>query len=183
MSHCIVILLTISRFYNQFLLYYTQMIDLLDRKILFELDRNSRLSFSEIARSLKIPHDTVRYRIRSLEDRKIVNKFHTSVDTSKLGFLMYEMFLKLITSSEQTTQKLLNFLIQKPFITWVTRTEGGYDIGIAFRNSNPTLLSAFIDELLENFGELIIKKTLQVNILMSRKRKADAMCRIVQVAN
>lgn len=140
------------------------MLDPLDRKILFELDQNSRLSFSDIARTLKIPHDTVRYRIHSLEDRNIINKFHTAVDTSKLGFLMYEMFIKLITSSEKTIQKLLNFLIQKPFVTWITRVEGSYDIGIAFRISNPALLSAFVDELLENYSELIIKKTLQVNI-------------------
>jgi Lrp/AsnC family leucine-responsive transcriptional regulator len=138
--------------------------DELDRNILFELDRNSRLTFSEIARNLSIPHDTVRYRVRSLEDRKIVNKFHTAVDTSKLGYLMYEMFIKLFTSSEEKFQKLVKFLIKKPFVTWVARTEGGYDLGIAFRINNPAILSDFVDELLEHYGELIIKKSLQANI-------------------
>ena len=123
------------------------MLDPLDRKILFELDRNSRLSFSELARILDIPHDTIRYRIRSLEDRKIVNKFHTAVDTSKLGFLMYEMFIKLVTSSEQTIQKLVKFLTQRPFVTWVGRTDGVYDLGMAFRINNPSTLSNFIDDL------------------------------------
>ena len=41
--------------------------------------------YAEIARELKLTPDTVRYRIMDLESRGVVLKFHTAVDTAKLG--------------------------------------------------------------------------------------------------
>ena len=44
-------------------------LDLIDRKILAELDKNARISYSELGKKIRVAKETVKYRIA---DRKSV---------------------------------------------------------------------------------------------------------------
>ena len=54
-------------------------LDLKDRKILYELDSNSRQPLSQIAKKVGLSKEVVNYRIRRLEDQKIIT--HTKIIT------------------------------------------------------------------------------------------------------
>ena len=47
-------------------------IDLKDRKILNQLDINSRQSLSQIGKKVGLPKNVVAYRIKRLEEKKII---------------------------------------------------------------------------------------------------------------
>ena len=53
-------------------------LDLKDRKILYELDRDSRRSFSQIGKNVGLKKDVIAYRIKKLEDTldEITRKCH-----------------------------------------------------------------------------------------------------------
>ena len=60
--------------------------DKLDLGIVEILSKNSRTSFMEIARKLKVSESTIRKRVSNLEKKGVIKKYSLVVDTSKIGF-------------------------------------------------------------------------------------------------
>ncbi|MCH8022562.1 MAG: winged helix-turn-helix transcriptional regulator [Thaumarchaeota archaeon] len=54
-------------------------LDKLDRKILFELDLNSRIPTTKLAKKLKVSREVVDYRIKRLTDNKYIRTFAEEV--------------------------------------------------------------------------------------------------------
>ena len=57
-------------------------LDLLDRKILYELDRNSRRSASEIAKKVRVHRNVVNFRINRLIEKGIIREFVTIINNN-----------------------------------------------------------------------------------------------------
>ncbi|MBR9704651.1 Lrp/AsnC family transcriptional regulator [Candidatus Pacearchaeota archaeon] len=66
-----------------------------DKVILFELLQDSRQSISKIAREVKLPQQTVSYRIAKMEKDKIIKKYTINVDYQKLGLNRHSIYLDL----------------------------------------------------------------------------------------
>jgi len=62
------------------------MVDELDLRILSLLQENSRLSYREIARELKVAVGTVYNRVKRMEEEGIIKGFSPVLDYEKLGF-------------------------------------------------------------------------------------------------
>ena len=75
------------------------MTDKTDKLILFELLQDCRQPASKIAKRLRIPQQTVTYRIKKLEKDKIIKKYTVNLDYSKLGFHRHSLYLDLKTVS------------------------------------------------------------------------------------
>ncbi|MBI2558744.1 Lrp/AsnC family transcriptional regulator [Candidatus Woesearchaeota archaeon] len=60
--------------------------DKLDLQIIELLSKNSRTSFMEIARKLKVSESTIRKRVSNLEKNNIIKKYSLIVDANKIGF-------------------------------------------------------------------------------------------------
>ncbi|MFQ5891817.1 MAG: winged helix-turn-helix transcriptional regulator [Candidatus Methanofastidiosia archaeon] len=57
-----------------------------DMRIIEMLQRNARISFTEISKYLKISESTVRKRVKALEKKGIIKRYTTVVDPAKIGF-------------------------------------------------------------------------------------------------
>jgi Lrp/AsnC family transcriptional regulator for asnA, asnC and gidA len=60
-------------------------LDELDIAILIELEEDARISFSELARRLEIPHTTIRDRIRRMEEAGVIEGYTTLINPEKIG--------------------------------------------------------------------------------------------------
>ena len=60
-------------------------VDEIDLKIIELLVKNSRTSFREISKALKIGLATISRRVKNLEEKSIIKQYTTIVDHSKLG--------------------------------------------------------------------------------------------------
>lgn len=60
--------------------------DKIDLSIIEELSKNSRTSFVEIGKRLKVSESTIRKRVSALERKGIIKKYSLVVDTGKIGF-------------------------------------------------------------------------------------------------
>ncbi|MGX1195150.1 DNA-binding Lrp family transcriptional regulator [Metabacillus sp. SLBN-84] len=60
-------------------------IDSIDRKIIDELSKNSRLSMSELGRRINLSSPSVTERVRQMESFGIIKKYTVEVDYEKLG--------------------------------------------------------------------------------------------------
>ena len=60
--------------------------DLKDRKILYQLNINSRQSFSQIGKKVGLSKTVVDYRIKKLEKQEIIRNYYTLIDAFKIGY-------------------------------------------------------------------------------------------------
>ena len=79
----------------------TAKIDLLDKKILFELDKNARIPTTQLAKKLNISRETCKYRIANLVKNNVIAKFSTIINPNKLGYKMYKIHLQLTNIGEE----------------------------------------------------------------------------------
>lgn len=61
-------------------------IDEIDRKIINELNENSRLSMSELGRRINLSSPSVTERVRQMESFGIIKKYTLEIDYEKLGY-------------------------------------------------------------------------------------------------
>ncbi len=107
-------------------------LDKKDKKILKELQLNARQSISQIARKTKLQRDVVKYRIKRLEDLKVVRMYHAFLNPSKLGYPMYTYVLfSLSNFTPEIEDKFIGFLTQHKNIIYVNKMTGKWDLAIA----------------------------------------------------
>lgn len=59
--------------------------DDLDTAILIEMERNARITFSELARRLDTPHTTIRDRVRRMENGGVILGYRAIINPESLG--------------------------------------------------------------------------------------------------
>ena len=60
--------------------------DYYDKKILFELDKDARITTSSLAKKIRKSKQFVDYRIKRLEQEKIISGYISVIDYSRLGY-------------------------------------------------------------------------------------------------
>ena len=76
-------------------------IDLKDKKILYELDRDSRQSNKQIAKKVGMSEQVVGNRIRRLQDLGIIGCFFVKTNPSFLGYMHLKIYLRLHNINKQ----------------------------------------------------------------------------------
>jgi len=85
-------------------------LDRKDKRILYELDLNSRASYAELAKKLKTSKQFIRYRMERLEKLKIIRYYYTYINYMKLGYTFLRVQIKFKNATEQKKKELLNFI-------------------------------------------------------------------------
>ena len=65
-----------------------------DIKIMLELERNSRQTYSEIAKKVRVSKQTASYRIKTMVEHDVITHFVTIADVQKLGYTFYDVFFQ-----------------------------------------------------------------------------------------
>ncbi|OGJ20428.1 hypothetical protein A3K73_00250 [Candidatus Pacearchaeota archaeon RBG_13_36_9] len=133
-----------------------------DKDIIFELDKNSRLPYSKLAKLTGISQETARYRLNNLVRKGVIKKFMTVMDTAKLGYSIYQILLKLQNVNETKKLEVINFLVRNKNVAWVGDLEGNYDIAFIVRVRNQLELQNIIGEIHNLFSSYIMKKVVSV---------------------
>jgi len=136
----------------------TVKLDVKDRKIIYELDINSRQSNSEIAKKVGLSKQVVGFRIKRLIKEKIISFFYPVIDISKLGFTVHKNFLRLQNLDSGKEKELINFLVNHPNIVWVASCDGKFDLAFGTWAKDITFLDKTITELNKKFGEYIAER-------------------------
>ena len=137
-------------------------LDLKNRKLLYELDINSRQSFHELAKKIGLSKDSVIYRIEKLKNDGIIKRFHTIIDVGKLGFISFRLYLKLRNSNPKKENELIEFLKKRGIVTWIVSIDGDYDIGIWILVKNISEMNQLWKSLLKKYSNNIEKRNLTI---------------------
>ena len=86
-------------------------IDLKDRRILYELDYNSRESLTQIGKKVGLKKDVVSYRIKKLQDEGVIQCFYTVIDAYKLGYTLFRYYIIFQYVNSEIRKKIIEYSI------------------------------------------------------------------------
>lgn len=130
-------------------------LDTKDKKILSELCKNARTPSTKIAKAAGLSREVVDYRIKSMIKKGIIQSFITLVDTSKLGYSAYTLFLQLQNSDENIEAKIMSYLQKQPSILFISKSLGGWDIAVIFCAKNIEEFNSIITNISKTFSKYI----------------------------
>src|SRR3989338_6273790 len=142
-------------------------LDLKDRKILWLLGQDARMPLSEIAKKVALSRDTVAYRIKRIEQQKVILGARTVIDTTTLGYNAYHLLLRLTNPVKEVEKEIIQKLRELPQVRAILKFAGGYDLEIAVIAKNieefDLLLTQIIqktEKYLEDYEILVVSKDL-----------------------
>ncbi|MBI2548144.1 Lrp/AsnC family transcriptional regulator [Candidatus Woesearchaeota archaeon] len=102
-----------------------------DKKIIELIQKNARISISQMSRKTGIPRDSIKYRLRRLEKEKVIRFYHAFLNPSKLGYPMYTYVTFVLSNVTQEKEKeFISFLVSHPNIIYVSKNSGKWDFTI-----------------------------------------------------
>jgi len=136
--------------------------DLKDKRLLYELDCNSRQTIQQLAKKIGLSKDAVKYRMNKLINEGIIKSFNAVIDTGKLGFLSFRLLLKFYHLSPALEKEILDFLLKNKNLVWLVKVEGNWDVNTWFLYKSVEEMSLFWQELLRRYNNYIDKKEIGI---------------------
>ena len=134
-------------------------LDVIERKILAELDKNCRIPNSILAKKVSKSREAVKYRIEQLQKKGILTGFITSINPNKLGYYMFKVYLKLENIPAER-EKFFEELTRNKDIYWMGISDGAFDCVLAILATGTAEYFEKINTLLSKWEHLVVSKIL-----------------------
>jgi DNA-binding Lrp family transcriptional regulator len=131
-------------------------IDVIDRRILLELDKDCRQSDKSIGRKVGKSREAVRYRIKQLEKNGVIDGYITTINPNKFGYHLFKIFLQ-VANIEEERQRLIQYLETGESVYWMGQTEGNWDMIFATYAKDQVEFFEIKNDLLTRFRNIIVK--------------------------
>ena len=105
-------------------------LDLKDRKILYELDIDSRQSFSQLGKKVGLHKDVVAYRVKKLQEKGIIKNFYLDCNDYKLGIYTVKFYFSYQNVTPEIKKEIIDYLIRTTYVGIVHSCEGQYDLAV-----------------------------------------------------
>jgi len=143
-------------------------LDLLDKKILFELDLNARVSASQLAKKLGKSKETVNFRINRLLNNGFLKGFYTVFNTSKLGWYYTKFYIKFKNITPEKEKELFDYVSKQKHIAYLASVEGYYDCMVLVMVKSSSDMIEFQDGFMKLYGKYIQQKDLVTFLITHR---------------
>jgi len=139
-------------------------IDVKDRKILYELDLNCRQSNTQIGKKVGLKKDVVSYRIKRMQDEEIIKNFWTAINTFKLGYDVFRIYIALQYVSQNVKNEIIQHFINYRN-TWAIKShKGEINLAVIVWSKNNYEFYQFWDETLDKYEDFFAKAVVSVYV-------------------
>ncbi len=135
----------------------------LDRKLLYELDADSRQKLSTIARKLNTSEQRLKYRLGLLTEGGIITGFISFIDITKLGYLPFRVYIQYRNVSPAKEKEIVAFLASNPYVQWMASFSGSWDLEIVLFAKSFFHYLTMMRELFDKYGDYIMRRSLSVS--------------------
>ena len=132
-------------------------LDKINRKILYELDKNCRISDNQLAKKVKRSREAVRNRIKKLQQDDIIQGFITSINPSKFGYMFFKMYFQLANIPAER-KKFYEYFKKLPGLYWFGGNDGVWDLHATIYARNVKEFNNLKNQIYTDFKHLIIKR-------------------------
>mgnify|MGYP006287581199 CR=1 FL=1 len=137
-------------------------LDKKDFQILYELDKNSRQSNSQISKKLKTSPEVVNYRIKRLENNGIISRYITIPQLYALDIFQFKICLCLQNISPEKLLEKIEKLKKKDSVKWIVETKGVWDLVISLEAESLEQVDMIEDIVCSLFAMHIRKKSIAI---------------------
>lgn len=141
-----------------------------DRKILHQLDLDSRQSVSKIGRTIGLSKNTVNYRINLFEKRKLIKNYYTEIDSFKLGYDVLRFYINFQYSTPSIEKEIITYFKKCKFICALYTINGWFDLNLIFWMKDRRKFYEFWKSTLFRYGDYFQDQTLSFFIAFSTFR-------------
>jgi len=138
-------------------------LDKLDKKILFELDLNSRIPTTKLAKKLKVSREVVDYRIKRLTEKKYIRTLYTHIHAEKFGYTSYRLYFKIKGMDKEEESKLIEYFCNHKNVFWVLSCNGAYDLIIHVAAEDAYKLNSILQEFFQKYDKYFISKDIAIS--------------------
>ncbi len=107
-------------------------LDVKDKKILYQLDLDSRQSTNQIGRKVGLSRSTVNYRISRFKENGIIRNYYTLIDPICLGFIPIRIHIKFQYINTKKINEIIEYFSKNKYSTLVGLTTGFFDLSVVF---------------------------------------------------
>jgi len=126
-------------------------IDEIDLKLLQTIKSNSRMSYEEIGRRIKLTRNAVKNRIKLMEQNKLISDYHIMVNFKHFNRLSYKIFITYDHQSINEEKNLISFIKNQSGILAHAKLLGKWDLDIEIQPKDALELQQFVIELRNKF--------------------------------
>ena len=142
--------------------------DLLDRRIMHELDLDARISASQLARKVKKSKETVNFRLNRLLREGFIKGFYTVFNTSKLGWFYVKHYIKFKDATPKKEAEIFEYLRTRKNVAYLASMEGRYDCVLLVMVRQMSMMDDFLSDFIGKYGEFMQEKDMTVFLTTHR---------------
>jgi len=132
-------------------------LDLKDQKILYHLDLNSRQSFSQLGKKVGLYREIVNFRVKRLQEKGIIVRFNTLIDTLKLGYTCMRFYLNFQYVTPEIKKEIIDYFVNFKRTQMVASPEGEFDLCVFMMAKNVSEIHSFWEKTLSNYRDYFAK--------------------------
>jgi len=136
-------------------------LDKVNQRILYELDKNCRISDSQLAKKVRKSREAVRNRIKKLVDDGIIEGFLASTNPSKVGYTFFKLYFQLANIPEER-KKFYDYFKKLPGLYWFGGNDGIWDFHTTMYAKNLEEINKIKNQIFTDFKHLIIKRDIGI---------------------
>lgn len=126
--------------------------DNVDLKLLHLLDRNSRVSTTDLAKAVGMSSQAAGQRVAKLLSSGVIKGCIAALDIHRLGLLSYRFYARIKNSSRDKEAEIIYSLVQHSNTLWVVSASGAWDLEAVFVARNFVHFSAMFKEWRQKWG-------------------------------
>lgn len=134
-------------------------IDVKDKKILYQLQQDSRQSYKTIGKKVGLSGDLVLYRVKRLIEKNIIKNYTILIDWGKFGYSVMSAFYKFTHINPAIKENIIKFLVNEENTAYVSLIEGIYDMQIDFLLGEPSEFESLIDKIRSEYYKYLSFQT------------------------
>jgi len=128
-------------------------IDSMDYDLLRMLSQNARITVIELAEILNVSSTTIRYRIKKLEQLKVIQGYRIAIDASKIGCKDFRIDVDLKDFTQR--EKIFRYITQNPNLTYIFTSIGHADVQFHIRVQRLDDVHVIMSNLNARFPDMI----------------------------
>jgi DNA-binding Lrp family transcriptional regulator len=137
----------------------------LDKKILFELDKDGRVSFSEIARIIGSTPQVVKYHFEQLMEKGVIKHFWAFLDYDKAGYsFFWGYWFKFAGMTKEIEEEMYTYFAENMHIPIVMRTDGYADVLIGIIAKDVFHHNQILQDIQNRYGKYISMSDIVVGL-------------------
>ncbi len=124
-----------------------------DRKILYQLDLNSRQSYSIIGKRTGLHKNSVQYRIKLMEKSGIINGYYSIIDSFKLDYEVLKIYFTFQYTTPKIEKDIITHFSNSKYIWALYTVNGRFDLDVILWLKDRYQFFNFWEKTLLKYGD------------------------------